>query len=72
MPHSRYTREIRKSERAQLARQEKELVDLARQLRRGCPDAVELPIVMTAKQCRRTRLEERRRRKPDRQTDNAA
>lgn len=71
MPHTRYTRLVRKSERAQLARQEKKLVALARQLHRGCSDSVELPLVMTAKQRRRTRLEESGRHKPARHADEA-
>jgi hypothetical protein len=69
MPRNHYTKVIRKSEHTQLARQEKELINLIRQLRRGIATSIELPVSMTAKQRRSARLAQKREHRPSRQPD---
>lgn len=70
MPRNRYTKLVRKSERAQLTYQERELIGLVNQLRRGITGLIELPIFLTAKQRRNARLEQNHRRRPHRSFDS--
>lgn len=64
MPRNRFTKSIHKEQRAQIAYQEKELVLLARGLRRHPTEVVELPVVIDLKHHRRVRLEQKHRHKP--------
>lgn len=70
MPRNRYTALVRRSERIRTARLERDLIELTRQLRRGLATPIELPLLLTAKQRRSARLEQKRQRKPQRSTDN--
>lgn len=69
MPRNRYIKLVRIRERAQISRQEKALIELARQLKRGLTTPIELPLFMTAKQRRSARLAQKRRYKPERQAN---
>lgn len=65
MARNRYTKLVRKEQRAQLDRQERELVAVRRSLRRPVTETAVTPASET-KQRRRTRLERRRLDKPAR------
>lgn len=67
MSRNRYTKLIRKEQRIQLARQEKELLSIRRSLRRPVTETAVTPVPVT-KQRRRARLERRRLDKPARYT----
>jgi hypothetical protein len=65
MARNKYTSAIHKIERAQIARQEKELDALARDLLRASEELL-LPVINEAKERRQVRLEHNRRHKPSR------
>jgi hypothetical protein len=71
MSRNRYTKLVRNEQRAQLARQEKELAAIRRSLRRPVVDVVVTPAAET-KRRRRARLERRRLDKPTRYAVAAA
>jgi hypothetical protein len=60
VPRNRYTRFVRVRERAQLAHQEKQLVQLIRQLRRGTTESPVVIPLTGAKERRSTRLAQNR------------
>lgn len=66
MARNRYTKIIRKEQRAQIAHREKELASLARELHRAVAEPVAAPVTDDGKQRRRTRLEARRLHRPNR------
>jgi hypothetical protein len=66
MSRSRYTKIIHEEQRVLLARQEKALADLARELRRTASESAEAPVADDGKERRRSRLESRRLHKPKR------
>jgi len=63
---NRYTAIVRKSTRAQIARQEAELRSLARELRRSSPDFVPLSTRNEEKEKRSARVAHKRRAKSTR------
>ncbi|WP_143268645.1 hypothetical protein [Amycolatopsis vastitatis] len=65
MPRNRYTKLVRKSTRAQIARQEAELRSLAQELRQPSPDFIPLSIRNEQKEKRSARVKHRRRAKPE-------
>ncbi|GAA4536562.1 hypothetical protein [Amycolatopsis samaneae] len=66
MPRNRYTKLIRKSERAQLAKQVAELAALEKELHGTSKPAAPLPVRNEVKEKRGTRLAHKRRHKPER------
>lgn len=66
MPRNRYTRFVRRLERQQLIRQEKELIVLVRALRHGITVEVELPLLPGPKDRRTARLDQKRQHQPER------
>jgi hypothetical protein len=70
MSRNGYTPLVRQRQRAQIAKQEKELIAIAQRL--SCLDegATEIPTTTKAKARRSARLEQTRRRKSERETSN--
>lgn len=66
MARNRFTKIIRREQRALMARQEKELAVLARELHRRIAEPAAAPVTDDGKQRRRTRLETRRLHRPNR------
>ena len=66
MARNRYTNIVHKEQRALMARQEKELAVLARELHRTVAEPAAAPVIDNGKQRRRTRLEARRLHRPKR------
>lgn len=66
MSRNHYTKIIRKEQRALLARQEKALAVLARELHRTATEPAAAPVADDGKQRRRIRLEMRRLHRPNR------
>ena len=69
MSRNRFTKLIRSEERVQLARQDKELRQLIRDLNRNPAGLVELPCCLDAKGRRRNRLEQNRQYRIERTGD---
>ena len=66
MSRNHYTKIVHKEQRVLIARHEKELADLARELHRKIAEPVAAPVTDDGKQRRRTRLETRRLHRPNR------
>jgi len=64
MSRNRYTSLIHEEQRALIARREKELVALARELHRTIAEPAVAPVTDNGKRHRRARIEQRRRHKP--------
>jgi hypothetical protein len=68
MPRNRYTKTIRKEERARIAHQEKELESWARELRLAVAESTAVVAENEMKVRRSARLEQKRRHKPVRRS----
>jgi hypothetical protein len=66
LPHNRYTKAARKKQRAQIARQEKELAAIERRLRNQGAEPSELPPIDKEKERRSSRIEQKRQHKAKR------
>jgi|GEM_PF-2732497 hypothetical protein len=66
MPRNRYTKAVREQEQALLARQEKELSTVARNIRCGNGESAVAPPINEAKKHRRARLKHKCRHKSER------
>lgn len=66
MSRNHYTKIVHKEQRAQIARREKELTSLARELHRTVAEPAAAPATDDGKQRRRSRLETRRLHRPKR------
>lgn len=71
MPRNRYTKVVRRSEREQIARQEKELDVIRRKLCGQDAESTLIPLANEAKKRRSARVEQNRRHKPKRQGGTA-
>jgi hypothetical protein len=71
MPRNRYTKLIRRAQRKQIAQQEHELVAIAQRLCFPDESTADIPHSPTAKERRIARLEQKRRRRSERQTSSA-